>query len=73
MTGKEKILKALRDYGRLTDEELVRKTKMNPSSARTRRHELEMEGLIRVVGSGVTKSGRSTWIWGLTNNSLFDY
>ena len=63
MTGKEKILQFLVRNGPATDELMAEKIGMNPSSIRTRRHELEMEGIVVAVGKKLTKSGRQTWLW----------
>lgn len=63
MTGKEKILDFLKNSGPATDEDIARTLDMNPSSARTRRVELEREGLVRAVGRALTKSGRLTYLW----------
>lgn len=68
MTGQNKVLEFLKENGPSTDEEIASGTKMNPSSARTRRHELELENLIVAVGKGKTKSGRTTWVWDLAIN-----
>lgn len=65
MTGKEKILKFLKENGPATDDQIAARTKMNPSSARTRRHELELEGLVLPVDKTLTASGRQTWVWDL--------
>lgn len=68
MTGKEKILLLLANGSRLglTDEEIADTLAMNPSSARTRRSELEREGLIIPIGFSKTKSGRRTYLWAAT-------
>ncbi len=68
MTGKEKILTLLLDSARLalTDEEIADALDMNPSSARTRRSELEREGLVMPIGFSTTKSGRKTFLWAAT-------
>jgi predicted ArsR family transcriptional regulator len=73
MTGKEKILKFLNEYGPATDDEIARKTRMNPSSARTRRHELELEGLVLPVAKSLTASGRQTWVWDIANRASLYY
>ncbi len=68
MTGKEKILLLLINGSRLglTDEEIADTLSMNPSSARTRRSELEREGLVIPIGFSKTKSGRQTYLWAAT-------
>ncbi len=63
MTGKEKVLEFLKNNPASTDEEIALSCNMNPSSARTRRHELEIDGLIVPVGTTSTSSGRKTYIW----------
>jgi predicted ArsR family transcriptional regulator len=65
MTGKEKILDFLSRNSSATDEEIAELCDMNPSSARTRRLELELEGLIEVCGKTHTTSGRETYLWRL--------
>lgn len=70
MTGKDRILLLLANsvvFG-LTDEEIASTLDMNPSSARTRRCELEQEGLVIPIGFSKTKSGRSTYLWAATCN-----
>jgi predicted ArsR family transcriptional regulator len=69
MKGKDKILLLLANSLRLglTDEEIASSLDMNPSSARTRRSELEQEGLVIPIGFGKTKSGRRTYLWAATN------
>jgi DNA-binding Lrp family transcriptional regulator len=63
MTGKEKIVNYLAKHGPMRDEDLARILNMSPSSARTRRHELELEGIVIAVGRTLTKYGGETWIW----------
>ena len=63
MTGKEKILRYLEEVGAATDEEIAKGCKMNPSSARTRRLELEQDGIIRPIAKVKTTSGRLTYLW----------
>jgi predicted ArsR family transcriptional regulator len=70
MTGKDRILLLLANglSSGLTDEEIASALDMNPSSARTRRCELEQEGLVIPVGLSTTKSGRRTYLWTATCN-----
>jgi DNA-binding Lrp family transcriptional regulator len=63
LTGKEKILRYLNDHGPMRDEDLAEVLKMSPSSARTRRHELELEGILVPVGLTLTTYGRETYLW----------
>jgi len=65
MKGKDRILLLLANSKQsgLTDEEIASALDMNPSSARTRRCELEQEGLVIPIGFGITKSGRRTFVW----------
>lgn len=64
MTGKDRILKLLiTNPLPLSDEEIASKLRMNPSSARTRRCELEREGSVLAVGYTETKAGRRTFLW----------
>ena len=65
MTGKEKVLQLLEQSGKkgITDEDIASSLGMNPSSARTRRCELERDGLILPVGISQTKAGRRTFLW----------
>jgi predicted ArsR family transcriptional regulator len=65
MTGKEKIVNLLAKVGPLQDDDMARLLNMSPSSVRTRRHELEIEGIVVAVGRTLTKYGRETWIWDL--------
>lgn len=67
MLGCEKVLEFLKENGPSTDEEIAKGTKMNPSSARTRRMELERTGEVMAVDRGVTSSGRKTWVWDLAS------
>lgn len=69
MTGKDRIIEFLSKNGPSTDEQIASGTGLNPSSARTRRHELEREGIVLAVDYGLTKSNRSTFIWDLTNSA----
>ena len=64
-TGKQKVLQLLESVDRfgITDEEIANKLAMSPSSARTRRCELEREGLVLPVGITQTKTGRRTFLW----------
>jgi predicted ArsR family transcriptional regulator len=68
MKGKDRILLLLANSAQpgLTDEEIASGLDMNPSSARTRRSELEQEGLVIPIGLGKTKSGRRTFLWAAT-------
>jgi len=63
MTGKEKILNYLANRGPARDEDLAADLGMSPSSARTRRRELERDGLVVPVGRTLTKYGGETWVW----------
>jgi len=63
MTGKERIVEYLNSHGPQRDEDLAEALKMSPSSVRTRRHELELEGVVVAVGKTLTKYLRETWIW----------
>lgn len=47
----------------LTDEQIADTLKLNPSSARPRRLELEQAGAVKRVGTGTTRSGRSAALW----------
>lgn len=67
VTGKEKVLKFLEENWPATDEEIAEGCGMSPSSARTRRHELEIEGLIEPVGRTKSKYGRETFLWCLAS------
>jgi len=68
MTGKDRILSLLETQVRgLTDEEIAKVLDMNPSSARTRRCELERDGLVLPVGVTTTKAGRRTFLWTTVN------
>jgi predicted ArsR family transcriptional regulator len=69
MKAKDRILLLLANDSRLglTDEEIASSLDMNPSSARTRRCELEQEGLVIPIGLGKTKAGRKTFLWAATS------
>ena len=63
MTAKEKIVNLLAKHGPFRDEDLARILDLSPSSVRTRRNELEKEGVVMAVGKTLTKYGRETYIW----------
>lgn len=57
------LLQAIDRYGGCTDEQLAEITRMNPSTERPRRRELELKGLIRHSGERKTRSGRLAKVW----------
>lgn len=63
MTGAEKVYAYLLENGPKTDDQIAEALQMSPSSVRTRRFELEQEGLVVPVGRTLTKYGRTTYIW----------
>lgn len=58
-----RIFGHLFNNGPRTDEQLVDELEMNPNSERPRRGELVHDGLVRKVGTGLTKSGRKAAVW----------
>jgi predicted transcriptional regulator len=63
MTGAEKVYSYLLENGPKTDDQIAEDLHMSPSSVRTRRYELEQDGLVIPVGKALTKYGRQTYIW----------
>lgn len=68
MTGKDKIVAYLKNRGPARDEDMAEALKMSPSSVRTRRHELEKEGIVVAVAQTLTKYHRETWLWDISPN-----
>lgn len=64
--ARERILRALKTHGPMTDGEIFPHVHnfMSPSGARSRRNELVDEGLVEDSGKrGLTESGRATIVW----------
>jgi transcription initiation factor IIE alpha subunit len=63
-TLRARVLKAIKRYGALTDEEIQTETGLNPSTVRPRRIELVEMGLVRDSGRRrETRSGRRAVVW----------
>jgi hypothetical protein len=63
---REEVLGLLLREGPMTDEEMQRKTGMNPSTQRPRRVELLRLGLVKATGeTRRTASGRRAAVWGV--------
>ncbi len=66
---RERVFEAIRDHGPICDEAIAQVTRLNPSTARPRRVELESAGRIQKEGRQITSSGRKSWAWVVTSSS----
>jgi predicted ArsR family transcriptional regulator len=57
------VYECIKTHGPVTDEQIAQITKMNPSTARPRRLELEKAGRIEAAGITKTRSGRRAVAW----------
>jgi predicted ArsR family transcriptional regulator len=73
MTGKERVLAFLKEHGASTDDEIAAGCEMSPSSARTRRHELEIDGLVVPVGRVKTQYGKTTFLWAFAKDKIVEF
>jgi hypothetical protein len=60
---REEVYECIRDHGPITDEQIATLTKMNPSTSRPRRLELEKAGRIEAAGVSRTTAGRRAVAW----------
>ena len=60
---RERVFGLIAMFGPVTDEQIAELSRLNPSTARPRRLELERAGRIEAVGYSKTKSGRKAVAW----------
>ncbi len=66
---REKAYAVIRDHGPISDERIAILAKMNPSTVRPRRIELERAGRVRKSGYTLTQAGRKAVAWVVTTSS----
>lgn len=58
-----RVLELIRTAGPITDQQIAERLRMDPSTARPRRVELQRVGLVRQQGTARTRAGREAALW----------